>query len=196
MHRVYEEQFEISNYQKYVFNKYSRKCPDFTLQTFLPQPKSQKIIKFEYPLHLPPESNIKDHRTPYETLKDVYAILSGTPPTDYKACVDNLLNRDSSIPEIDPTGLELSTSEIRRLIKLHENKKKENAKAVTLHAFVSSGPILFASLSLNEAHCVPALVDSGATNSTVSTYLLQNLGLTYTLDDSVQYYFENSTEAS
>ena len=44
-------------------------------------------------------------------------ILSDTPKLGYKFYMDLLLKRDSAVPEIDETGVELSTELIRKAIK-------------------------------------------------------------------------------
>ena len=66
-----------------------------------------------------------DERTKYQIIRDIYAILAGTPPRDYKACIDDLLGRDSEIKEIDEQGIELTAAQI----KLHMKNFKKNVKS-------------------------------------------------------------------
>ena len=194
--RVYGESMSIDNFQTYIGNKYFKADPDFTLQTFLTSPKKNKTIKFQFPLQLPPEPNIQDDRTPYEILKDIYGILASTPSIEYKQAVDDLLGRDSGIPEIDSNGLELSTQEIRRQVETFKKAQTKNIKKVILNTFLHSGPIFFTTMIINNRYSIPVLIDSGASNTTISTFLLRSHNISYTLDSSFHYVFENSTESA
>ena len=191
--RIFSESHDIENFQTYIFNKYCSKSENLVLMhTFLPVPHKKTVIKFEYPLKLPPPSPILDNRSSYAILKDIYAILSSTPSADYKSCVDQLLGRDSGVAEIDENGIELTALEIKEQLKSY--KRNDQVQTVLMNSFVSTGPTFFCGLSINGCNFIPALVESGASNSTLSTALLSTFKLKFELDNSVRYVFQNSTE--
>ena len=186
----------IDTFQTYIGNKFFKIHQDFTLQTFLTSPKKNKTIKFQFPLQLPPEPNIRDDRTPYQIVKDIYGILGNTPSIQYKQAVDELLGRDSEIPEINSNGLEMSTQEIRKQVEMFQSAQKKNVKKVILNTFLHSGPIFFTNIIINDKYSIPVLIDSGASNTTISTFLLKSHNIKYDLDSSFKYIFENSTESA
>ena len=139
---------------------------------------------------------IMDERTKYQIIRDIYAILAGTPPRDYKACIDDLLGRDSEIKEIDEQGIELTAAQIKIHMKNFKKMSNPTSQKKLMGNFVSSGPIFFCKAALNGAQAVPVLIDTGASNSTISRTLLDKLNITLPVDRSFDYTFQNCTEES
>ena len=75
------------------------------------------VNKFKFPLKTPPPNKIQDKRPVLQIFQDMLSILGDTPRPNYKFYLDLLLKRDSSLPEIDKDGIELSTELIKKSIK-------------------------------------------------------------------------------
>ena len=75
------------------------------------------VQKFKFPLKTPPPNKTQDKRTVLQIFQDMLSILGDTPRQNYKFYLDLLLKRDSSLPEIDKNGIELSSDLIRKSIK-------------------------------------------------------------------------------
>ena len=97
-----------------VADNINMEIPVYFRQTTI---NSTSVQKFRYPLRTPPPNKIQDTRTVKQIYQDMLGILSDTPKLGYKFYMDLLLKRDSSVPEIDETGVELSTELIKKAIK-------------------------------------------------------------------------------
>ena len=177
---------------------------------------SNTTVKFKFPIAPPPPNKIQDERIPVDIFTDMLGILNDTPKRGFKFYMDILLKRDSSLPEIDENGVELSSAMIRQAVKEFEPRissmKEEymsniGRNIVTHHVkltlpdckVIPQGPLMFvnAQVIYNEepSENLPLLVDCGATNSCLSWVTLQLLG--YTKQDictEVQYSLSNVTE--
>ena len=143
-------------------------------------------------------------------------ILSDTPKLGYKFYMDLLLKRDSAVPEIDETGVELSTELIRKAFKQFSptltkmksdylNSLKESAiiQNVNLNLpanhGVPPGPLMFVRSTIPQStqpdHSLPLLIDCGATNSCISLTNLHLLGIGEDkICTSIRYTLTNVTE--
>ena len=78
---------------------------------------SNTTVKFKFPIAPPPPNKIQDERIPVDIFTDMLGILNDTPKRGFKFYMDILLKRDSSLPEIDENGVELSSAMIRQAVK-------------------------------------------------------------------------------
>ena len=174
------------------------------------------VNKFKFPLKTPPPNKIQDKRPVLQIFQDMLSILGDTPRPNYKFYLDLLLKRDSSLPEIDKDGIELSTELIKKSIKEFA-PKLEGMKAnyleniekniVTNHVKLSlpspeeipQGPLIFLKATIPDSnlpsHNLPLLVDTGATNSCISINTLSSLGINEEdICTEIQYCLTNVTE--
>ena len=176
------------------------------------------IQKFKFPLKTPPPNKIQDTRTVFQIFQDMLGILNDTPKVNYKFYIDMLLKRDSSVPEINSDGIELSTELIRKAIKDFAPQLKEMksnylkniqdnviVQNVSLNipppGSVPPGPLLFLKSTIPSSKCpqhqIALLTDCGATNSCISLSNLSTLGIDVNqISTEVKYSLTNVTETN